>query len=319
VRALLKKFVPAADEVGRLQRGKDPESLLFQKAAEQGHYAGRTVPTNTRQGLYAMTPDGHLLGSINHNDPERVADMLERAWISWVALSAAKRKASEGWDGVRDRQRLEDRYPTDGLVLRVTSRDLEREGAAGAASREDWRAKAWNLDYAWLRAAEAAAFVPAKHELGATRELEGPSLDRLARVSLVDNVRGQTYPAPKPSVERARLTCTITAVDGARVTLALEGEARWEQRGTWHVGGRAAQTATQRGIEARLLGSATWDAETKRFVAFELLAVGTRWGGTQYNGRHDDLDPQPIGFLFELASDAPHEHVVPAGFWEYGW
>ncbi len=319
VRDLLQRFVPAADEVGRLQRGKDPESLLFQKVAEQGHYAGRSVPTSTRQGLYATTADGRLLASINHNDPTRVAAMLEKALAAWDALPETERGAQAGWDGTTQRQRLEGRYPQEGLVLRVTTRDLPRPGAAGAAQRDGWRAKAWNLDYAWFRSPEAAAFVPAARTLGATRALEGPTLDRLTRVTLVDNVRGQTYPAPKESLERARLTTTVTASEGTRLTLVLEGEARWEQSGTWHIGGQSPPTPTKRGFEGRLLGSATWDTETQRFVAFELLAIGTRWGATQYNGRHDDLDANPIGYLFELASDAPHEHIVPAGFWEYGW
>ena len=238
VRDLLKRFVPAADEVGRLQRGKDPESLLFQKVAEQGHYAGRNMPTSTRQGLYATTADGRLLASINHNDPARVAAMLEKALAAWEALSETERGAQAGWDGTTVRRRLEDRYPQEGLVLRVTTRDLPRPGALGAAPRDGWRALAWNLDYVWFRAEEAASLVPAEHTPGATRALEGPSLDRLTRVHLVDNVRGQTYPAPKESLERARLTATVTAVEGTRLTLALEGEARWEQSGTWHIGGQ---------------------------------------------------------------------------------
>lgn len=320
VRALLARFVPAADEVGRLQRGEDPESRLFQKVAEQGHYAGRTVPSSTRQGLYATTVDGQLLASINHNDPARVAAMLEKALAAWEALPEAGRVPEAGWDGTGDLRRLEARYPADGLVLRLSSRDLPRDvpGAAAPAA-PDWRAAAWNLDYVWLRRQEAASLVPAEARVGATREAAGAVLDRLTRVALVDNVRGQTYPAPKASLERARLTSTVTAVEGTRVTLALAGEARWEQVGRWTVGGHGPPSDARRGFEGRLLGSATWDAAAQRFVAFEMLAVGLRWGGTQYNARHDDLGPSPIGYVFELAGPEPHEHVAPAAFWEYGW
>ena len=70
---LARRFIPAADEVGRLQSGKDEECQLFQKIAEQGHYAGRTKPSRTRQGTYAITPDGTLLISWNTNDPRVVA------------------------------------------------------------------------------------------------------------------------------------------------------------------------------------------------------------------------------------------------------
>ena len=42
---LMSGFIPVADEVHRLQTGEDRECRLFQKIAEQGHYAGRTQPT----------------------------------------------------------------------------------------------------------------------------------------------------------------------------------------------------------------------------------------------------------------------------------
>ena len=325
VRRLLERFVPAADEVGRLQRGQDPESLLFQEVAEQGHYAGRTVPSSTRQGLYATTVDGRLLASINHNDPARVAAMLEKALAAWDALPEAERVPAGGWDGTGDLRRLEARYPEEGLVLRLSSRDLPRDAARdlppGSPARPapDWRAAAWNFDYVWLRREEARMLVPEEARVGATREVAGAVLDRLTRVSLVDNVRGQTYPAPKASLQRARLASTVTAVEGPRLTLSLEGEAHWEQAGRWPVAGNGPPVDTRRGFEGRLRGSATWDSQAQGFVAFELLAVGLRWGGTQYNARHDDLERSPIGYLFERAGREPHERVAPAAFWEYGW
>jgi hypothetical protein len=49
------------------------------------------------------------------------------------------------------------------------------------------------------------------------------------------------------------------------------------------------------------------------------VAVGTRWGGTQYNSRADDLDPAPMGLSFTLAGTSPAEHVPPAHVWDYGW
>jgi hypothetical protein len=87
-------------------------------------------------------------------------------------------------------------------------------------------------------------------------------------------------------------------------------------------GSRGARTVTpqKRGYEARLLGRATYDVAKERFLTFELVAVGTRWGGTQFNVRRDDLDPAPMGVLFTLAGDSPWERVAPAFFNEvYGW
>ena len=97
VQGLLKRFVVCADEVSRLQRGKDPECALAQKVFEQGHYAGRTQPTNTRQGIYATAPSGVMLASINSNDPQRVARMLQSALDKWGALSEAERVLRQNW------------------------------------------------------------------------------------------------------------------------------------------------------------------------------------------------------------------------------
>jgi hypothetical protein len=62
----------------------------------------------------------------------------------------------------------------------------------------------------------------------------------------------------------------------------------------------------------RLLGNATFDLAKGRFLTFELVAVGARWGGTQLNGRRGDTDAAPIGILFTLAADSPCERVAPA-------
>jgi hypothetical protein len=62
----------------------------------------------------------------------------------------------------------------------------------------------------------------------------------------------------------------------------------------------------------RLLGKATFDMTKERFLTFELVALGTRWGSTQNNSRRGDLDEAPIGLLFTLAGDSPCERVAPA-------
>ena len=55
----------------------------------------------------------------------------------------------------------------------------------------------------------------------------------------------------------------------------------------------------------KLLGSARFDRKQGRFVGFEVVAVGTRRGGTQYNGRGNDLAPAPFGAVLSLAAAEP--------------
>jgi hypothetical protein len=318
---LAKRFVPAADEVGLLQRKqtKGPEAEWFRGVAEQGHYGGRTVPTDTRQGIYAAAPSGVLLASINHNDPRRVAAMLSKALAVWDAMPREQRLPASALEKAPvGRPRWETLYPADGLVLRVHTRDVGRAAAQG----DDWRLKAWNLDFAWFRKDEATALVPADDKPGARVEVPAPITRRIVRLYLVDDVRGQTPAYEDRAIEKAALSSEVASVDGTRVTLRLLGEARVVAKGTWPIGGFRDMNAPQpqeRGFDGRLLGHATFDRATGRFVAFELLALGSRWGATQYNGRADDLGPAPMGVAFTLAGDAPADRVAPASMWGYGW
>jgi hypothetical protein len=238
-----------------------------------------------------------MLASINSNDPARVANMLERALAQWEKLSRAERLLpTDPQDQAAAVKRAERFYPKDGLVLYVNSRDLPRE-SPGAG----WRGQAWNQDYAWFTKKEARQFLPPRPQVGQKQELPVPLIHRIACAHLVDNVRGQTTPFEESHVKQAQLAAEVTAVDGDVVSLRLEGETR-----------TSAEGAEKHGFEARLLGKATYDGKKERFLTFELVAVGTRWGGTRFNFRRDDLGQGPMGVLFTLAGDRPEERVAPA-------
>ena len=72
-----------------------------------------------------------------------------------------------------------------------------------------------------------------------------------------------------------------------------------------------------RGIVLEILGSARWNRVEKRFDTFELVAIGTRFGGSHFVGRFNDPGPSPIGILFTL--DSSGERIPPANLWAYGW
>jgi hypothetical protein len=314
---LVKKFVPAADEVGRLQSGRDEECLLFQKVAEQGHYAGRTQPSATRQGTYATTADGTLLVSWNNNNARVVARNLRQALEKWERMQADSRPAAE--QARLDAQKLSrhDRfYPEGGMVLRVHTRDLPRD-----PPQEGRFADSWNQDFAWFKKDEARQFVPEKLAEGESREVPRPLVERLARMHFVDNVRGQTTHFPPRAVQEAQITSRITAIEGDVVVLRLEGRTKTDHEGRWSVGGLRdmSRSSQNRGVELQLLGNARWDTKQEKFVGFEVVAAGTRWGATQYNGRSRDRDPAPFGVVLSLAGDSGAERVAPEHFWAYGW
>jgi hypothetical protein len=319
VRTLLERFVPCADEVWFLQNQKGPECDLFRSFCEKGHYGGRTRPTNTRQGSYAVAPSGEFLASINTNDPRAMAGMLRKALEAWKSLPEHKRfmdpaPATEP----EGRRRAEARYPTGGLALKTWSRDLPRP--SGVEDR-GWAA-AWNQDFAWFLRDEARSLLPESPEPGGKQSVPRRLVERIARFHLVDNVRGQTEPFPHGSVERAEMTVDVTAVEGDLVSIRIAGATRARQEMRTGVAGDRDMNdpkRRERGFEAKLLGRATFDLKAAKFTSFEMVAVGTRWGGTLYNGRGGDLDPAPIGVVFTLAADEPAERVAPAFFGGYGW
>jgi hypothetical protein len=307
--------VPAADEVGRLQSGENLECRLFQEIAEQGHFAGRTEPSATRQGIYAAAPSGKLLASINTRDPRAVADMLGKALERWERLPPSERTRPSL--AVNPPSRWEARYPEDGLVLAVVVRDVERESLP-----DDWRAFAWNKDFAWFSREEALALVPEERAAGAERAWPAELAQRLARCHLVDCVRGQVPIFRREEVELAELVTRVAAVSEDGLELELTGRTRAVARGRWPIANFSDQESPseqERGFAAELLGRACFDPAAGRFTSFELVAVGTRWGGAQFNVRHDDLGEAPIGVSLTLAEPAPAQRVAPAAIWNYGW
>ena len=311
---LLAEFVPVADEVNRLQRGDDRECRFFRSFSELGHYGGRTEPSDTRQGIYMVAPSGRFLASVNTRRPEDMLKTMRRALAAWAELPREERLLPEDPARARDGlQRYEARFPEGGAALRVTVRDLPRDEAG-----QDWRSQAWNEDWAWVWPEELD--VLASPPAGAT-SWPGPErlARRLARAQLVDFARGQTTPFRDEHVQRAELTVTLAERDGEVLVLDLAGGSRTEQTGRWRVAGFAPDEHDQsRGLELEWQGRARYDTAAERFESLELVVRGTRWGGTQFNARHDDLAPTPIGFVLELVDLAPDQLVAPAHLWAYG-
>ena len=93
-------------------------------------------------------------------------------------------------------------------------------------------------------------------------------------------------------------------------------EGRWPVRGFRDNNNPARQ---ERGFETTILGFATYDTDKKKFEAFEMVALGSRWGATQFNGRERDLEAGPVGVALTLSSGRSDERVAPARIWEYDW
>lgn len=147
---------------------------------------------------------------------------------------------------------------------------------------------------------------------------------RLARFHLVDFVRGETPMWRPEDVRRAELRTTAREIapDGSvqlelsgSFHCAIEGTGAVRPFGPWLEGQR-------RGYDAQLAGRATWDPAARRFSAFEALALGTRWGGSEHNPRWDDPEEAPMAILFERADgrgpggDATPPQGLRAQYWD---
>jgi hypothetical protein len=299
VQKLAAEFIPAADACDRMQKQtcQDEDALLFQKFS--GMRTSRQGDRGGAQGHYAVAPNGELLASGSTENPKLLAEMLTLALEKWAKLPREKRllpkapdpKAADGW------RRIEQQYPEDGLVLRVVSRDLKRQ-----------RWPDWNQDYAWFRKDEARAFVPAEPKKDDRHDVPRELVERLARFHLIDNVYALNYTFfPKEAVEKARLTAVVVQVEGDLVSLQLEGETR-----------AALPNPQNIGYEPKLLGLAKYNLKDEKFVSFELVAVGMRWGLGNCNQRHDP-NPAPMGIVFTLAGPSPAERLPPAFVSRYDW
>jgi hypothetical protein len=276
--------------VWRLQHQEGRDCDVFRAVAEKGHYAGRTVPSDTRQGIYCLAPSGAFLGSINNHHSKRVAAMLTDALAKWDALPD-----SERW-----LENLDDDTPTGGhdfvaaqpdgsAVLKVFARDLDRaiEGVPDDA-------------------------------IGAALDVDSKLVRRFAALHFIDTVRGQSPAFEDSDVVLAELRAKTIAVEGDLQRIEFAGKTRAAGRGKWPVSKFRddEQPGEQlREVELRLAGMALYDTSKKQFVEFHLVGVGTRAGGTQFNERSQDLAPAPIGFAVVLAD--LNERIAPANFWRY--
>ncbi|HIF33013.1 MAG TPA: hypothetical protein EYQ75_15315 [Planctomycetaceae bacterium] len=289
----------AADACDRMQRKscQDEDALLFRKFAGE-----RTSTKGNRggnQGHYAVTPSGELLASSSNTDPKALAELMKQALEKWAELPREKRLLSKAPDpkSAENWRRMEALYPEDGLALRVVARDQKRERWPDS-----------NLDYAWFRKDEARAFFSAEPTKDAQHEVPSELVRRLARFHLIDNVHALNYTFfPKEAIEKARLTSTVVRVDGDLVSLSFEGESR------------ASMVSPKKiGYAPKLLGRAKYNLKDQKFVSFELVAVGLRWGLGSCNQRHNPA-PAPMGIVLTLTGDSPAERLPPAFISRYGW
>ena len=295
--------MPATDEVWRLQRNDDSDCVMFRRMV-RGHDA---PSRGTMQGFYVFSPGGALLGRRNSRRVDGMVRMLEQALARWEALPGDERRLPKGTD-VTPKHRWEDSYPEDGLVLTSTVRDIPPD-----ADPRRRRRQPFNRNPVWFSKSEARRWLPGEPVVGVKHDVPRLLVDRLARFSLVDTVRGQSLAFDRADVAGSSMTSEVIARDGDVVRLRIRGTTKAEADAA---GGR---DRWPRALDTHLLGLARYDLKTGRFLEFDLVALGIRTGGTQFNSRRNNPGPSRVGFLFRLAR--PGWRVPPAfvNVYDVGW
>ncbi len=289
-----KHFIPAAED--SYAKGRNPEERgLFQKlSASNGGGLGQSV--------YVVTPSGQILARYNgnwKNDVYKVyLKLFSEALDKWKALPKQARMLPKDPPGVVAGSMHAHLYPADGLVLQVFARDLPRDPAKlndlsqppeGYQLGGKWGSG--NRDAAWFTRAEVKSMIPADKQAGTRHKVPAKLAQRLARYHLIDMVIGTAHAFAAGEVKKADLFTVVKGTEGEMLHLTIEGVTRAE--GT--------RKKVSIGYEAKLVGQASYHLKEERFLRFDLLAVGTRWGPRDAATNAKQEAASPMGVAFRLA------------------
>lgn len=299
-------FVPVAENVSELQSSEDEKGKFFRDVAVQGRMKGRSRPGVSHQGIYALTPGGKTLASGNPLEANATLTLLRDALQQW------QRQEPRVDESLQFAPESDDHgYPEDGLVLRMTARDLPRGNGSSMPNGQARYAGSWNHDFVWLTRKDVRSLLPVPMTVGATRDVPQPLLRRLARFHLRDIVRGEPWVWGPKAVKHVRLCAEVVKRDGDHLTLRYAGDVVLGEHVEFRDSHQPIDWAFDNVLDAAITGEAIWNDETETFELFDLLVAGQRSGAHRYNGRTSDPGPGPIGFSFELAADSPWERTPP--------
>ena len=318
--------MPVAVDNTRLQNQDDEEGQFLRLVSWQGRYQYSYADAHARrtdtkhgknhQGLYVTTTAGELLGSQATRNPDQLLQMLRRALVNWDERKTQLEGFEIGELKRRDPEFIWT-YPEDGLVLHLGCQDLARQ----VDSRPpDWQRDAHNQDYVWFLGAEMRAIVPADVSVGDVFFMPEVVTQRLIRYHMLDCVRGETPPWPASALRDVELKLRVTDATADRVKMRVSGHALLHEEGDWCVHppsssayriGEMCCLIRERGFDAALLGYLCFDRRAQAFSRFDLVGVGTRWGGTVFNVRREDVAPAPMGIAITLAGSAARDRTAP--------
>jgi hypothetical protein len=304
IRMATEDYVPVAGDDWYQRRRDDAEGEFFRRVAAQGPRKGEGG--STRQGIYCLTADGHLLAYKNAGqDPEAMRQALRQGLREWGRLPEGRRRP--GAVAVEDAGPADPRYarrpPTGGLVVRVYTRILDRDrGELCRGTCQTPGGEKAARDHLWLTNEESKALAPSDPVRGGVSALPPAVADRILRFHLTDNTRGEPPMWRREDIRSLQMALTVEEVTPAVVQLRLDGSAL--------LATDADASKAARGFDVRLAGQIRYDRAKKVIDRFDVVAVGEHWGQGPFTGGAR-AGRQPLGVAFELASGDSAADLVP--------
>lgn len=293
VQKLAKEFVCTTEEVDILfprnewlinHLKDDPAVHLFRDV--YGKQAPRKnwdpSPTKTKQGVYAMMADGtYLSGRFVGTRTDQVLDLMNEALDKWKPLVQERSlrpkpvpqlEALSAWK--------EEKRDELGLHIEVHFRDLPRKGTK-QTSHGKKIGEHYNTAWLELTKAEAQSLVPKGSNW---QDVSKDVRDKLFTKGLKDIVYGQSPSWKSHDVRTASLKVRQGKKNRSGTIIELAGDFDLKDNSHQYSG--------------KILGKMLYSPEEKRITHMEVVATGSRSGGTTYNFRNGDEAPAPLGVSF---------------------
>lgn len=314
VQTLLKEhFIVVAADDWYQRRREDEVGRFFRGVANQSPRKGKGG--STRQGRYAFTASGKLLGYNNNRDPQRILNMLRSSISKFKALPPNDTKPGAVKVPALPVKELDERYarlrPKGPGIVKVYTRVLEKDsqgnyqhcGQPGNDSKS-FRHKGHGTatDHLWIRPDEFKQLLNLAKGSRKPTPVPPPIAMRIARFHLVDNTRGEPNHWKRHEVKSLHLTATRRAHG-----LTLNGSFHLETKDG------------KRGYEGSFGGSLKVSPKSgKPFL--KLIAMGDHWGEGTYTGKARP-GKNPLAVAFTLTDSSKRENQVPpqAIRWEQGY
>lgn len=310
-------FVLIAADDWYQRRQNDPLGRFFRSVADQGPRKG--AGGATRQGRYAFTASGKLLGFNNNRDPQRMTKMLQDSLRRFQSLPSAERAPGAVQVPSLPPEARDKRYvralTSDIIPAKVHTRVLRKNSqgeytACGhpGTDTETYRHRGFGIanDHLWLKKTELEQLVKL------AREKPGQKLPdlvamRIARFHLVDNTRGEPPHWRREEVRKLEFRISPMPGTSNRNSFRIAGEFHLETKDG------------NRGYEGEIDGYLS-PQDKSGDLGFHLVAIGDHWGeGTYTRGARPGKNPLAVVFT-SADRNKPQNQVPPQGIrWQQGY